>query len=200
MTVSARPRVCALVQAAGCLAYLWAGSAAAWGAADDLQVRFTPPGQMQNPQDFTREGDEFTAPELIDGDTPINLLWSQTPVSVRWRQIYQGAVSDDGGWMDVPGAQAAGAWQNLTPARQMSVTLDQDTPAPALPWPAQMSCAQEPLKGDNASCARWQALYATCQGGDHSPCYSYPARLALEVKLAADTPVQTYYLLFPGGC
>lgn len=143
----------------------------------------------------------YEAEELVEPELPVHVRLDKDPVKIEMREVYQGAVGDEGPWMDVPGAVLEGAWVSLAPARDFDLARKADEEMPDVAWPKAFDCAGPEFEGTAEDCVRWSGLYAKCDLLDgFKPCYTYFAGFEIKVYYAEGAAPETIFIRYPGGC
>lgn len=137
--------------------------------------------------------------EAALGDDSLEILLDEKPVKVERIRYYQLALSDDGAWTDVPGAETVGKPLALSSVQKWTERNDlaHETKLD-FSWKPSWTDAVDKSLGE-----KWSELARRCAkgvGSDGSSCYIYEARRELKVWFANSPRPVILRLLFPGGC
>ena len=173
----------------------------AYAAPDVSIVSFDP---QQTPStiilSITQNGYEINEP--VSTDQKIRLKFQDIPYRIEMRQIYTGAVSDDGPWQDVPHSTVFTKWTRITAHQEIFIPLDINASPSTIKWPQKFQCPS----GDTSICddsKRWTDLYQRCttkSDDGSSPCYTYQSGLDVRVKYKENEKPEILHFHFPGGC
>lgn len=137
--------------------------------------------------------------EAALGDDSLEILLDEKPVKVERRRVYQLALSDEGAWTDVPGAETTGKPLALSSVPKWIERNDLEHERNLdFSWKPAWTDAVDKSLGE-----KWSELARRCAkgvGSDGSSCYIYEARRELRVWFASSPRPVILRLLFPGGC
>jgi hypothetical protein len=152
----------------------------------------------------TKNGYETNEP--ISSDQHIRLKFQDRPYAIEMREIYTGAISDDGPWQDVPQSTVYKKWSPLKADTEISIFLDIGVNPPNIKWPKEFKCPSSDISANISGCddsKRWVDLYQQCRkknNSDPSPCYTYQSGIEVRVKYKKNDNSELIRFTFPGGC
>ncbi|MCB1783203.1 MAG: hypothetical protein KDI13_04350 [Alphaproteobacteria bacterium] len=183
-------------------AIMCAGSSAAYSAP---VITATEQGEKSLRTTFTpNDQGIYEADDIISTDARIDIGLDQTPVKIEWREVYQGAVGDEGPWYNVPGAQQTTNWAEIEAHKDFSFEQYQQRQAqqkPAITWPENFDCEGAGIENDPETCTRWKNIYARCPPvKEDGTCYTYRSEIQLRIQYDGSSPFEMLVIKFPGGC
>jgi hypothetical protein len=150
---------------------------------------------------FSKTTEGYEANQIISTDWPLHVKLDRKPVKIEMRAVYQGAVGDDGPWLDVPGAWQKNEWTTLPAQQEFDVTSPDDKTESTMTWPEKFDCAKSDVAKQPDECARWTEIYKKChQQGENGPCYTYLSTFELRVVYEQGATPEIIRINFAGGC
>lgn len=173
-----------------------------------LQILFALPAWAESEVFRVRESDQkmqfsvnrqgHKAYDMVSTYDPIHIRLDRVPIRIEMRVVYQGSVSEDGAWFDLPQAVHITEWKSLPPLREFDFFPEKYDSEPQFQWPIQLDCKAAGL-GD--ACARWTAVYKKCHLSPESgACSLYQSVIELKISYAQEIPLETLIFNFQGGC
>lgn len=158
-----------------------------------------PHNSQKIPFSLTERG--YEADELLALDTPVRVRLDRTPTKISIRAVYEGAVGDEGPWINVPHTRRTEEWRSLPLRQEFDVTIDSNVTTSKVQWPRQFDCTHSDVASTPDQCKRWEELYKSCQQHtENSICYAYQSEIELEVFYKQDATPEIIRIHFPGGC